>query len=200
MPTKLPYRPEIDGLRAIAVLPVILYHAGVPGFSGGFVGVDVFFVISGYLITSIILDEYENGGFSFVGFYERRARRILPPLFLVCLACIPFAIYSLSPRDLEEFARSLLSVCGFVSNFFFWSQSGYFDGPTELKPLVHTWSLAVEEQFYLVFPIALFLLLKLGRRHAIALFVATAVLSFALAVWGSRHATAATFYLLPARY
>lgn len=200
MPIKLPYRPEIDGLRAIAVLPVILYHAGIPGFSGGFVGVDVFFVISGYLITSIILDEYENGGFSFVGFYERRARRILPPLFLVSFACIPFAVYCLSPHDLEEFAKSLLSVCGFVSNVFFWSQSGYFDGPTELKPLIHTWSLAVEEQFYLIFPIALLLLLKLGRRRAIALFVATAILSFALAVWGSRNAPSATFYLLPARY
>ncbi|MDH2342051.1 acyltransferase family protein [Bradyrhizobium sp. SSUT77] len=200
MPSKLPYRPEIDGLRAIAVLPVILFHAGIPGFSGGFVGVDVFFVISGYLITSIILDEYENGGFSFVGFYERRARRILPPLFFVCIACLPVAVWCLGPRDLADFSKSLLSVCAFVSNFFFWAQSGYFDTQSELKPLLHTWSLAVEEQFYLLFPILLFWLLRLGRTRATACFVVIAAASFAYAQWGSHHAEAAAFYLLPARF
>lgn len=200
MPTKLLYRPEIDGLRAIAVLPVILYHAGIPGFSGGFVGVDVFFVISGYLITSIILDEFENGGFSFIGFYERRARRILPPLFLVCFACVPLAVYCLGPRDLADFAKSLVSVCGFVSNFFFWAHSGYFDTQSELKPLVHTWSLAVEEQFYLVFPVLLLGLLRYGKAKAtICLAVVTAA-SFAFAQWGSHAATATAFYLLPARF
>lgn len=206
MPTKLPYRPEIDGLRAIAVLPVILYHAGIPGFSGGFVGVDVFFVISGYLITSIILNEQANGDFSFVQFYERRARRILPPLFLVCFVSVPIAVYCLGPRDLLDFSRSLVSVCGFISNFYFWAHSGYFDTQSELKPLVHTWSLAVEEQFYLIFPIMLLGLLRFGRAKATTCLMIVMVASFALAQWGSHRPTAnltgsaSAFYLLPGRF
>lgn len=205
MQSKLHYRPEIDGLRAIAVLPVVLYHAGIPGFSGGFVGVDVFFVISGYLITSIILSEYHDGTFSLARFYERRIRRIIPPLVLVCFACVPIAVYCLGPRDLADFSRSLLSVCGFVANFFFWAHSGYFDTQSELKPLVHTWSLAVEEQFYLVFPAFLIVLLRGGRGQAtrVRLVVAVAglaLVSFAFAQWASYRAPATAFYLLPTRF
>ena len=116
------YRREIDGLRALALLPVILFHAGFDVFSGGFVGVDVFFVISGYLICTIILVELEQGTFSLVDFYERRARRILPALFLVMLFCIPFAWFWLLPRDMKDFSQSLIAVSTFASNFLFWSE------------------------------------------------------------------------------
>ncbi len=139
------YRSEIDGLRAVAVIPVILFHAGFETFSGGFVGVDVFFIISGYLITSIILPEMDKGSFSILAFYERRARRILPALFLVMLVCIPFAWMWLMLNDMKDFAQSLVAVSIFSSNILFWQESGYFDTAAELKPLLHTWSMAVEE-------------------------------------------------------
>ncbi|MDC0590417.1 acyltransferase [Gammaproteobacteria bacterium] len=158
------YRPEIDGLRAIAVLPVILFHAGIGIFSGGFVGVDVFFVISGYLITKIILADLEQDKFRIVKFYERRARRILPALFFVVFSCLPFAYFTLSPNALVDFGQSLVAVPTFLSNVLFWSERGYFGGATELKPLIHTWSLAVEEQFYLVFPFILMLVWYYLRR------------------------------------
>src|SRR5450755_3821651 len=138
------YRPEIDGLRAVAVLVVILYHAGLKGFSGGFVGVDVFFVISGYLITTIILTERERGSFSLIRFYERRARRILPALFVVMAACLVAAWIVLVPGDLKKFGRSVVAVSVFASNILFRIESGYFDTEATLKPLLHTWSLAVE--------------------------------------------------------
>ena len=140
----LPYRREIDGLRALAVMPVILFHAGFTVFSGGYVGVDIFFVISGYLITSIILAEKQAGKFTLLNFYERRARRILPALFIVLLACIPFAWAWLLPTDLESFARSMVAASTFTSNLYFWSTSGYFETASELKPLLHMWSLLVE--------------------------------------------------------
>jgi len=151
------YRPEIDGLRAIAVVSVIFFHAGIGLFSGGFVGVDVFFVISGYLITKIILADLEQDKFRIVKFYERRARRILPALFFIVFSCLPFAYFTLSPNALVDFGRSLVAVPTFLSNVLFWSERGYFGATTELKPLIHTWSLAVEEQFYLVFPVILML-------------------------------------------
>lgn len=193
------YRPEIDGLRALAVIPVVLFHAGFASFSGGFVGVDVFFVISGYLITSIILAEQHAGKFTIAGFYERRARRILPALFVVMLVCLPFAWLWLLPHELKEFSESLVAVSLFSSNILFWSQSGYFDTGTELKPLLHTWSLAAEEQYYLLFPPLLILTARVKTRRLLAVFAAIAVASLALAQWGSRHAPEATFYLLPAR-
>ena len=170
------YRPEIDGLRAIAVLPVILFHAGVGLFSGGFVGVDVFFVISGYLITKIILTDLEQEQFKIVNFYERRARRILPALFFVVFTSVPFAFLTLSPSALVDFGQSLIAVPTFLSNVLFWSERGYFGGATELKPLIHTWSLAVEEQFYLIFPVILMLLWSRARRW-IGIFILLIIVS-----------------------
>ena len=196
---ELKYRREIDGLRAIAVLPVVLFHAGFSYFKGGYVGVDVFFVISGYLITSIILVETRSGSFSLLGFYERRARRILPALFLVSLVCIPFAWSRMLPRDLVDFSNSLMAVPAFMSNIYFWKQSGYFDTANELKPLLHTWSLAVEEQYYLCFPIFLLIALRSGRRWTVGLLAGAALVSFVFAQWGSLHASKAAFYLLPTR-
>lgn len=193
------YRPEIDGLRTLAVLPVIFFHAGCDVFSGGYVGVDVFFVISGYLITAIIYNEVRTDTFSIVRFYERRARRILPALFAVCLACIPFAWLWMLPEELEAFAKSLVAVNLFGSNILFWRESGYFDGAAELKPLLHTWSLAVEEQFYLLFPLLLIMLRKLSRNLLLAVLVLLSCLSLALAQWGSTAFPNANFYLLPTR-
>ena len=193
------YRREIDGLRALAVLPVILFHAGFEVFSGGFVGVDVFFVISGYLITTIILSELEQGKFSIVNFYERRARRILPALFLVMLVCIPFAWFWLLPSDMKDFSQSLVAVSFFASNILFWRESGYFDAAAELKPLLHTWSLAVEEQYYVLFPLFLMLFWRLGKRWILVMLGLVFVASLAVAQWGAYAKPAAAFYLLPTR-
>jgi peptidoglycan/LPS O-acetylase OafA/YrhL len=195
----LKYRPEIDGLRALAVLPVILFHAGIATFSGGFVGVDVFFVISGYLISSIIMVEIEEHKFSVVSFYERRARRILPALFFVMLWCLPVAIILMLPVQLKEFSESIISVSLFVSNIFFWSSSGYFETEAELKPLLHTWSLSVEEQFYIFFPFVLVWLWHFGRNRIVVVIVVAALCSLLLSEWAVRNAPSANFYLFPTR-
>lgn len=195
----LSYRPEIDGLRALAVMPVIFFHAGFSIFSGGYVGVDVFFVISGYLITTIILGEINNGIFSMVGFYERRVRRILPALFLVLIICLPFAWFLMVPIEMKAFSDSLIAVCAYVSNFWFWRTANYFDTTAHLKPILHTWSLSVEEQFYIFFPFLLLLLCKFNKRALIFALSAIAVISIVLADWLSVHKTAASFYLLPTR-
>ncbi len=193
------YRREIDGLRAAAVVPVILFHAGFSWFSGGYVGVDVFFVISGYLITGIILAERAAGRFSLAGFYERRARRILPALFVVMAACLPFAWLWMLPEDLNDFFQSVVAVSVFASNFLFWSKSDYFATAAEATPLLHTWSLAVEEQFYLLFPLMVMLLWRVARRHLFGVLAATAILSLALAQWQSAAAPETAFYLLHTR-
>ena len=193
------YRPEIDGLRALAIIPVILYHAGFKIFGGGFVGVDVFFVISGYLITSIIIKDVEAGTFSFRAFYERRARRILPALFLVVVCCLPFSAMWMMPATLKEFATSVISVCIFASNFLFFQQSGYFDAGSELKPLLHTWSLAVEEQFYIIFPIAVLLLSRFGRKYLILTIGIIAIASLVGSEYGSHYFPTFNFYMLPTR-
>ncbi|MFT3927018.1 MAG: acyltransferase family protein [Myxococcales bacterium] len=151
----LKYRPEVDGLRAVAVLPVILFHANVPGFDGGFVGVDVFFVISGYLISGILMKELRDGTFSLRSFYERRVRRIFPALFAMLGATWLVGYLVLVPRELTAMARSLLQATLFYANVGFSRQAGYFEPKAETKPLLHTWSLCVEEQFYLVFPLLL---------------------------------------------
>lgn len=193
------YRSEIDGLRAVAVVPVIFFHADFPIFSGGFVGVDVFFVISGYLITTIILSELEKGTFSLVNFYERRARRILPALFLVMLVSLPFAWVWLLPSDMKDLSQSLVAVSLFSSNVLFWNESGYWDTASELKPLLHTWSLAVEEQYYLLFPLFLMLMWNYRKRWIFGTFVVIAGVSLCAAQWGAYHQPSATFYLLPTR-
>jgi peptidoglycan/LPS O-acetylase OafA/YrhL len=195
----LRYRSEIDGLRALAIIPVTFFHAGFEMFSGGFVGVDVFFVISGYLITSIILAEKEAGTFSLVNFYERRARRILPSLFLVIAVSIPFAWVWLLPAHMKEFSESIVAVSTFYSNIFFWRNSGYFHQAVELKPFIHTWSLAVEEQYYILFPGFLLLAWKLGKRWIVSILIVVALVSLAFAQWGSLSHPTAAFYLLPTR-
>ncbi|HKY03170.1 MAG TPA: acyltransferase family protein [Burkholderiales bacterium] len=193
------YRREIDGLRAVAVLLVILFHAGFSAFPGGFVGVDVFFVISGYLITSIILAEKKAGTFSLLGFYERRARRILPALFFVMAICIPFAWLWLLPSAMKDFSQSLAAVAVFGSNVLFYSESGYFAPAAELKPLLHTWSLGVEEQYYVLFPLFIMLTWRLGRRSILAFLGIAALLSLVATQWAAYHQPDAAFYLLPTR-
>ncbi len=150
----LKYRADIDGLRALAVLSVVFYHAGL-GFPGGYVGVDVFFVISGYLITALILKDLERGSFTMVSFWERRIRRIFPALAVMVAVTMVAGWYLLLPEDLAKFGASVIAQSLLVSNFYFWRTTNYFGGANEEKPLLHTWSLAVEEQFYLIFPIAL---------------------------------------------
>ena len=145
------YRAEIDGLRALAVLPVILFHAGFEWFGGGFVGVDIFFVISGYLITTIIASEMAEDNFSYVRFYERRARRILPPLYFLIIVITPIVFYYYPPHAVKDYFQSLLSVIMFLSNYFFYLELDYFNQISEKSPLIHTWSLAIEEQYYLFF-------------------------------------------------
>jgi len=193
------YRREIDGLRALAVVPVILFHAGFASFSGGFVGVDVFFVISGYLITSLIIGEQAAGKFTILKFYERRARRILPALFLVLLVCLPAAWLWLLPYDMKMFSQSLIAVCAFASNILFWRTSGYFDTASELKPLLHTWSLAVEEQYYVFFPVLIILTWRFGKRWMVTLFAVIGVLSLLGAEWYTSSVPSLTFFSLQTR-
>lgn len=197
--SSLKYRAEVDGLRALAVVPVVLFHAGIPGFSGGYLGVDVFFVISGFLITSILITDLRTGHFSLVEFYERRARRILPALIVMIVACVPFAWLWMLPSELASFGKSIVATVFFVSNILFWRESGYFDPATDLKPLLHTWSLAVEEQYYLLFPVFLYLMYRYARRAIIPALVLLILCSLALAEWGWRNVPAATFYLAPTR-
>lgn len=193
------YRREVDGLRALAVIPVLLFHAGFQSFSGGYIGVDIFFVISGYLITSIIINDLHAGTFSILKFYERRARRILPALFLVMLASLPFAWLWMSPTGLFDFSESVVAVSLFLSNILFWKEAGYFATANELKPLLHTWSLAVEEQYYLLFPLFLMLAWRFSQRWIICLLFVAALASLALSEWALTRYTSASFYLLPTR-
>ncbi len=193
------YRKEIDGLRALAVMPVILFHAGFKAFSGGFVGVSIFFVISGYLITSIILAEMQDRKFTLIGFYERRARRILPALFLVMFVTIPCAWLWLAPQDMRSFSLSLVAAPIFSSNVLFWLTSHYFAPAAELKPLLHTWSLAVEEQYYLLFPIFIIFTWRYGRRWMILTLGVLAFASLLLAQWIIDKRPEFTFFMLPTR-
>ncbi len=194
----LNYREEIDGLRAVALLSVIFYHAGfILLFRGGYVGVDIFFVISGYLITSLIDVELEERTFSLIHFYERRCRRILPALYVISFISCYFAYHWMSPGQLEEFGYSLVSIATFSSNiYFWWKDDRYFSRLSELNPVVHTWSLAVEEQFYLVFPLLCYLLAK-KWRYLIILLGFLALLSFFLAQWGGNIESISniTFYM-----
>ncbi|WP_162932448.1 acyltransferase family protein [Solimonas sp. K1W22B-7] len=195
----LSYRPEVDGLRAIAVMAVILFHAKLRGFNGGYIGVDVFFVISGYLITSILIGEHQRGAYSLLRFYERRARRILPALFFVLLCCLPFAWALMTPSQMKGFSQSVVATSAFASNIYFWLSSGYFSTLSEEKPLLHTWSLGVEEQYYIFFPLLLALLWRYGSRRLVATLAFLAVGSFALGIWGAARDASGVFYLAPTR-
>ena len=194
------YRSDIDGLRAIAVLAVVFYHAGVPGFSGGFVGVDIFFVISGYLITRIIAREIAQGDFSILRFYERRIRRIFPALFVMLLVSCAAALVIHLPSEMEDFAKALVAASLFVSNVLFWQTADYFAGPAHLKPLLHTWSLAVEEQFYIIFPLMLIVIARWGRERWLLWLIPVAIVSLLISVWGVSSKPVAAFYLLPSRF
>lgn len=196
------YRPDIDGLRAIAILSVLLFHAGL-GCPGGFVGVDIFFVISGFLISSIIFRELHDGTFSLVVFWERRIRRIMPAMVLVVAATLIAGWFLFLPEDYARLCTSAVAQTTLSSNFFFYQQwlngNGYFAPALDPKPLLHTWSLALEEQFYLLFPLLLTLLARWRRRPFAEAILLLAIGSFALSVYGSYHFPAAAFYLLPSR-
>ena len=190
------YRPEIDGLRAAAVTIVILFHAKVPGFSGGFIGVDIFFVISGFLITSIIVQQSSKDAFSYSKFVERRIRRILPALSVVTLTCIPFAYWLMLPDPLENFGQSLFATTFSANNILLWQTSGYWDLASDFKPLLHTWSLGVEEQFYIIYPLLLVAALKFSMRVQLGILTGLGVLSFVLMVRSLQTDPTAAFYLL----
>ena len=187
---KLNYRPEIDGLRAIAILLVIFYHAELSVFknnifNSGFIGVDIFFVISGYLITSIILKELlQNNRFSFIYFYERRVRRLLPALFFVMLFTFPLAWLYLSPGDFLDYSKSILYSIGFSSNFYFhFSGLEYGAAESLYKPFLHTWSLSVEEQYYIIFPILLILCFKFLKKYILTVLTIFLILSLLISDW-----------------
>jgi len=196
------YRPDIDGLRAVAVVAVVLFHAGLAGVGGGFAGVDVFFVISGFLITSIIRREQEKGTFTLAGFYERRARRILPALFGVLLFCLIAGPLLMRPWDLADLGRSMKYALGSVSNIFFSRvTTDYFGADVETMPLLHTWSLGVEEQFYIVIPLLMLLLARGPQRDRMrrTVFITVAVASLAWSAWLVQRDRSLCFYLLPSR-
>lgn len=196
------YRPEIDGLRALAVIAVILFHADY-GASGGFIGVDVFFVISGFLITSLIWKDLETNRFAFTKFWERRARRIIPALVAVIIATLIAGWFLLLPMDLKELGRAAYYQVFFASNFYYWQHTGYFMKAAKELPLLHTWSLAIEEQFYLITPFLLWGMFRfrfLRRRTTIIpLLAAGSAASFAISVYFVAHRPATAFYLLPTR-
>ncbi|RWK60067.1 acyltransferase family protein [Mesorhizobium sp.] len=193
------YRRDIDGLRAVAVLPVVLFHFGISAIPGGFTGVDIFFVISGYLITGSLLDDLERGQFSIISFYWRRARRILPALIFVTLLTCIAALFILLPSDLHEFSLSVIAASTFWSNIYFWKTSNYFSIDAELRPLLHTWSLSVEEQYYIFAPILMFLIYRYFAKRWLTILLPIILGSFVLAVMATWLAPNAGFYLLPTR-
>jgi peptidoglycan/LPS O-acetylase OafA/YrhL len=188
----LEYRPDIDGLRAVSILLVVVFHAFPALLPDGYLGVDVFFVISGYLITSLILRESERGRFRFTTFYARRVRRLFPALFLVTLACLAFGWFALLPEEYAQLGKHAFWGSLFLPNLAFWSEAGYWDTASESKPLLHLWSLGVEEQFYLVWPGALLLL----RRESLARWmIPLALVSFGAALWAARFDPDGVFFL-----
>lgn len=199
------FRPDINGLRAWAVMAVVLYHFGVPGFDGGFVGVDVFFVISGFLMTGIIINGLDGRGgghgFSLWRFYLARARRILPALIVLCAVLLALGWFALPATDYRVLATHTLMILAFVSNLKFWREAGYFDVASHDKWLLHTWSLSVEWQFYLLLPLALMLLWRYwpGRRNALMAVGVATLLSFAASVLVTARDPATAFFLLPSR-
>lgn len=192
------YRPDIDGLRGIAVLLVVIFHSGLPYISGGFIGVDIFFVISGYLITSIIIKDIRQQSFSYINFYERRARRILPALYVVLVLTLIVAAFIQLPNDLSKSAKSVIFAILFSANIFFWRTTDYFSDSTDYEFFLHTWSLGVEEQFYFLFPVVILLFAK-RPRWLVAMAVLAFFVSFILSVYTSYYHEWASYYLLPSR-
>jgi peptidoglycan/LPS O-acetylase OafA/YrhL len=192
------YRPDIDGLRAVAVLLVLLYHVGTPVY-GGYVGVDVFFVISGYLISAVVMSDFAAKRFSILVFYERRIRRILPALLVMMFGTTLLAWHFFIPQEMEAFARSQLAALFSVSNFLFWKQAGYFDSPSLSKPLLHTWSLGVEEQFYIVFPALLMLVQRIAPKRMRSIICGLAFVSFAAAAIVVHRDAMSAFFFAPLR-
>lgn len=193
------YRSDIDGLRALAIIPVVLYHAKTEPFSGGFVGIDIFFVISGYLITLLISEEIRKGTFTILDFYERRVRRIFPALFFVILICSIISSLILFPLPFRDFGQSIIAATLFVANILFYKEAGYFGADSEMNPLLHTWSLSVEEQFYVIFPIVLLVAYKYFHGRWKLFLIPAATLSLILNIWAVSPFPSATFYLFPTR-
>ena len=195
----LKYRTDIDGLRAIAVLAVIFFHTNIPGFSGGFVGVDIFFVISGFLITSIILKDIKEEKFSIAQFYERRIRRIFPALFPVIAFTLVVGAFLFDAYTFKDLGQSITATTLFSSNILFWHKSGYFAAPSQQMPLLHTWSLAVEEQFYIFFPLALVFIHRYLKCRYLLWILITIIVSLGLSIYGVYLYPSETFYLVPTR-
>jgi peptidoglycan/LPS O-acetylase OafA/YrhL len=198
---KIQYRPEIDGLRAIAIISIVVYHSNFLIFEknilpGGFLGVDIFFIISGYLITSIIFKEWEiNNNFSLINFYERRARRIFPALIIVILLSFPFAYHYLLATSFINYSQSIISAISFASNFFFWYTKHQYNGPIAIEnPFLHTWSLSVEEQFYIIFPIFLIFILKYLKKKIFIILLSIIFISLTLSQIGSKIAPSFNFF------
>jgi len=189
------YRNDIDGLRAVAVLPVLFFHFGWDSFSGGYVGVDIFFVLSGYLITGILATEITAEKFSIIRFYERRLRRIFPALFVVIAVTCVFGYIIMLPQELKDLGQSVVATTLFSSNILFWFEAGYFDAESLSKPLLHTWSLAIEEQYYLFFPFLLFLIFRLTNAYRLFILMILWLLSLSCAVWFVNYNSSAGFFL-----
>lgn len=198
-PEQETYRPDIDGMRSVAVLPVIAFHASLPWLPGGFVGVDIFFVISGYLISGIIYRGIERQRFSWFDFLGRRVRRLFPPLFVVTLATLAAGWFLFLPDEFWRLGRSAVATQLYASNILFWLEEDYFNGTSELKPLLHTWSLAVEEQFYIIMPLLLLALHRFWRRRTVLVLSIIAILSFVAAEVQLRIEPSGAFFLLHTR-
>ena len=188
------YRPDIDGLRAIAVLSVVGYHAFPNWISGGFIGVDIFFVISGFLISSIILSNLEKDNFSLIEFYSRRIKRIFPALLLVMLACLVFGWFVLFAEEYKSLGKHIAGGAGFISNFILWREVGYFDNAAETKPLLHLWSLAIEEQFYIFWPLLLAFVWKRKLSFVSIIIIVTAI-SFVVNIYTINKNPSSAFFL-----
>jgi peptidoglycan/LPS O-acetylase OafA/YrhL len=193
------YRPDIDGLRAIAVLSVVAFHAFPSWLKGGFIGVDVFFVISGYLISTIIFENLDKSTFSFSEFYSRRIRRIFPALLLVLIACLAFGWFALLADEYKQLGKHIAAGAGFISNFILWNEAGYFDNSAETKPLLHLWSLGIEEQFYIVWPLLLWFAWK-RKFNLLTITIIVAIATFILNLKGVKQDMVATFYSPQTRF
>lgn len=193
------YRPDIDGLRAVAILSVVVFHAFPTHLRGGFVGVDIFFVISGFLISNIIFRSLQRGDFSFTEFYAHRIKRIFPALILVLATSFALGWFTLLPDEFKQLGKHMAAGAGFVQNFVLWKEAGYFDTASELKPLMHLWSLAIEEQFYLIYPLLIWAAWRF-RLNALAVLIVLAALSFGLNVLEIRGEAVKTFFVPQTRY